>query len=110
MALFFDLLIGKHAVIVSSIFGLLGAAALAVPPIESLSMREIMLKWFAIAHDVEESAAQSTKAALIAEARHLLGRERLFNIFGAGLLFLSFAVLLANSLYCALSPVGVCHD
>jgi hypothetical protein len=106
----FDFLVGKHAVIVSSILGLVGAAALAVPPIESLSMREVMLKWFRIGDDVEARAAKSTKEALIAEARHLLQRERVFNILGAGFLFLSFAVLLANRVYCAIGPIGVCHD
>jgi hypothetical protein len=104
----FDLAVGKHAGISSGALGIAGAVALAIPPIESLKLREVLLKLFAISEILSPDAFKAVKAPLLDEAKNLLARERRFNIAGAVLLILSFATLFLNSIYCNMVP-GECH-
>jgi hypothetical protein len=104
----FDFLLGKHAGITSGVLGIIGSVALAIPPIESLKLRTVLLQLFSIGDQVSQEALKAAKGPLLMEAQHLLARERKFNIAGAGLLVAAFAILFINSIYCSMLPAGVC--
>jgi hypothetical protein len=104
----FDIIVGRHAGITSGVFGILGSVALAIPPIESLKLRTVLLKLFSISDELPKEAVKAAKDPLLQEAQYLLARERRFNIVGAGLLVAAFVILFMNSIYCSISPAGVC--
>jgi hypothetical protein len=104
----FDFFVGRHAGITSGAFGIVGSVALAIPPIESLKLRTVLLQLFSISDEVPKEAVKEAKNPLLMEAQDLLARERRFNIAGAGLLVAAFVILFINSIYCSISPAGVC--
>jgi hypothetical protein len=106
LELLFDIFIGKYAVMVSGALGILGSVALALPPIESLHVRVVLLQLDGIQEGLSEEAYKNAKHGLTSEARRLLKRERRLNMIGAFLLIAAFVILFTNATYCTVT--GTC--
>jgi hypothetical protein len=106
----FDFFVGRHAGITSGAFGIVGSVALAIPPIESLKLRTVLLQLFSISDEVPKEAVKEAKNPLLMEAQDLLARERRFNIAGAGLLVAAFVILFINSIYCSICRLECVPD
>jgi hypothetical protein len=105
----FDVFVGQYAPILSGALGISGSIALAVPPISSGDLRLVQLQLDEIEGKIPPISHRDVKREVVREARKLLTREKYWNFVGAALLFLAFAVLLANGTYCGLAGPGACH-
>jgi hypothetical protein len=95
----FDLLVGIDAGTLSAVLGLFGGLAFAKAPMESLRARRAIFQLLALTDALSKAALESARHALVREAEEPFESERKWNMRGAVLLSLSFAILIGNSVY-----------
>jgi hypothetical protein len=96
----FDILVGKHAPLLASVFGLLGSICLAIPPIKSWGIRKAALTFDKLKNSrLFGTAAKRGRSVANGNLSSELNSERGFNLAGAAFLFLSFLLLILHALW-----------
>ena len=93
----YNVCLGSYADITSGVLGLLAAVAFAKAPIESLSSRRALFQLLTLDRTVSADAYEAARHNLVVMAEELLDTERMWNKWGASLLFASFAILIAHA-------------